>query len=250
MAATAMMWGCDAVKAQTLEPEFEGEVVGVFPDGSSKKLEKHNVRMRTGAGVYIAGFAASKSKTKVLVEGGSASVRFDAAQPIALIVRAKDNKADPMSIVRVFRMKSTKKNRSAVSSAVGAFSVNSNTMDYLRFSAEKYGESSYRLTFDERPAGEYGIIVSNPNNVDEKMVIVSAFAIDGGAAANQCGAERFCTGFAYRGAGKEPVRIETSSVSAVQMSCIVKNPRMGSPRRTSHSGIRGMCGRCAAIIEN
>ena len=124
-----MMWGCDAVKAQTLEPEFEGEVVGVFPDGSSKKLEKHNVRMRTGAGVYIAGFAASKSKTKVLVEGGS--------------------------------------------------------MDYLRFSAEKYGESSYRLTFDERPAGEYGIIVSNPNNVDEKMVIVSTFAIDGGAAAKE-----------------------------------------------------------------
>ena len=119
MAATAMMWGCDAVKAQTLEPEFEGEVVGVFPDGSSKKLEKHNVRMRTGA------------------------------------------------------------------SAVGSFSVSSNTMDYLRFSAEKYGESSYRLTFDERPAGEYGIIVSNPNNVDEKMVIVSTFAIDGGAAAKE-----------------------------------------------------------------
>ena len=59
------------------------------------------------------------------------------------------------------------------------------TMDYLRFSAEKYGESSYRLTFDERPAGEYGIIVSNPNNVDEKMVIVSTFAIDGGAAAKE-----------------------------------------------------------------
>lgn len=186
MAAAAVMWGGgNAVTAQTLEPEFEGEVVGVFPDGTSKKLEKHNVRMRTGAGVYIAGFAASKSKTKVLVEGGSASVRFDAAQPIALIVRAKDNKADPMSIVRVFRMKSTKKNRSAVISAVGSFSVNSNTMDYLRFSAEKYGESSYRLTFDERPAGEYGIIVSNPNNVDEKMVIVSAFAIDGGAAAKE-----------------------------------------------------------------
>ena len=153
------MGGGDAVTAQTLEPEFEGEVVGVFPDGSSKKLEKHNVRMRTGAGVYIAGFAASKSKTKVLV--------------------------DPMSIVRVFRMKSAKKNRSAVISAVGSFSVNSNTMDYLRFSAEKYGESSYRLTFDERPAGEYGIIVSNPNNVDEKMVIVSTFAIGGGAGAKE-----------------------------------------------------------------
>ena len=41
------------------------------------------------------------------------------------------------------------------------------------------------LTFGEQPEGEYGIIVSNPNNVDEKMVIVSAFAIDGGAAAKE-----------------------------------------------------------------
>ena len=37
------------------------------------------------------------------------------------------------------------------------------------------------LTLDETPAGEYGITVSNPNNIDEKMVIVSAFGIDGQA---------------------------------------------------------------------
>ena len=63
--------------------------------------------MRTGAGVTSPDSQPANPKQKVLVEGGSASVRFDAAQPIALIVRAKDNKADPMSIVRVFRMKST-----------------------------------------------------------------------------------------------------------------------------------------------
>ena len=51
--------------------------------------------------------------------------------------------------------------------------------------AEKYGESSYRLTFGEQPEGEYGIIVSNPNNVDEKMVIVSTFAIGGEEARNR-----------------------------------------------------------------
>lgn len=164
--------------AQSLEPDFEGEVMGVFPDSSAKKLEKHNVRMRTGAGVYIAGFAASKSKTKVIIDGGSASVRFRSGEPVALVVRAQDNKADPMSIVRVFRMKANKKQRSAVISAVGTFSVSSNEMDYLPFSAKKYGESSYYLTFDKTPAGEYGVIVSNPNNVDEKMVIVSTFAID------------------------------------------------------------------------
>lgn len=172
--------GGNAVTAQTLEPDFEGEVVGIYSDGSSAKLEKHNVQMRTGGGVYIAGFAASKSKTKIVIEGGRAGIRFKAGEPFALIVRAKDNKADPMSIVRIFRMKSTKKNRSAVISAVGSFAVQSNTMEYLPFSAEKYGESSYRLTFGEQPEGEYGIIVSNPNNVDEKMVIVSTFAIDGG----------------------------------------------------------------------
>ncbi len=177
MAAMAFFPG-GGVAAQSLEPDFEGEVMGVFPDGSAKKLEKHNVRMRTGAGVYIAGFAASKSKTKVIIDGGSASVRFRSGEPVALVVRAQDNKADPMSIVRVFRMKANKKQRSAVISAVGTFSVSSNEMDYLPFSAKKYGESSYYLTFDKTPAGEYGVIVSNPNNVDEKMVIVSTFAID------------------------------------------------------------------------
>lgn len=182
MAFAALAWGggIEAVTAQTLEPEFEGEVVGVFPDGSTRKLEKHNVRIRTGAGVYIAGFAASKSKTKIVIDGDSAAARFDGSEPVELIVRARDNKADPMSIVRIFRMKSTKKNRSAVIAATGSFSVNSNTMEYLPFSASKYGESSYRLTLEERPTGEYGITVSNPNNVDERQVIVSTFAIDNG----------------------------------------------------------------------
>lgn len=152
MAVAAMTWGGgNAVTAQTLEPDFEGEVVGIYSDGSSAKLEKHNVQMRTGGGVYIAGFAASKSKTKIVIEGGRAGIRFKTGEPFALIVRAKDNKADPMSIVRIFRMKSTKKNRSAVISAVGSFAVQSNTMEYLPFSAEKYGESSYRLTFGEQP---------------------------------------------------------------------------------------------------
>lgn len=183
MAFAALAWGGEisTVKAQSLEPEFEGEVVALCPDGTAQKLEKHNVRMKTGAGVYIAGFAASKQKTKVVIDGGAANVRLDGSQPIELIVRAKDNKADPMSIVRVFRMKASSKNRSAVISAVGTFNVQSNTMEFLPFTAKKYGESSYQLSFETRPTGEYGVIVSNPNNVDEKMVIVSTFAIDNGS---------------------------------------------------------------------
>ena len=154
--------------------------MGVYPDGSSKRLEKHTVQTRTGGSDLVAGFAVNKAKTKILIEGARANVRFDNARPIALVVRVKDNAADPMSIVRIFRMKPAKKRRTAVIAAAGTFHVTSNDMDYLSFSARKYGESSYYLTLDESPVGEYGITVSNPNNIDEKMVIVSTFRISGG----------------------------------------------------------------------
>ncbi|WP_295988055.1 hypothetical protein [uncultured Alistipes sp.] len=177
-ALMAVMLGGGNAVAQSLEPDFEGEVVGVYPDGTTKRLEKQNTRIKTGGSVYVAGFAVNKTKTKVLIEGGAASVRFRSDEPLQLIARAKDNNSDPMSIVRVFKMKSNKKQRSAVIAAAGTFNTTSNDMEYLPFEAKKYGESSYLLTFEQRPAGEYGIIISNPNNVDEKMVIVSTFGID------------------------------------------------------------------------
>lgn len=177
-ALMAVMLGGGNAVAQSLEPDFEGEVVGVYPDGTTKRLEKQNTRIKTGGSVYVAGFAVNKTKTKVLIEGGAASVRFRSDEPLQLIARAKDNNSDPMSIVRVFKMKSNKKQRSAVIAAAGMFNTTSNDMEYLPFEAKKYGESSYLLTFEQRPAGEYGIIISNPNNVDEKMVIVSTFGID------------------------------------------------------------------------
>ena len=108
--------------------------------------------MRTGAGVYIAGFAAQQIQNKVLVEGGSASVRFDAAQPIALIVRAKDPKADPH--VHRARLPHERHQEKPVGGDLGRRVVLGELQhDGLpAVSAEKYG-GSYRLTFDERPAG-------------------------------------------------------------------------------------------------
>ena len=177
-ALMAVMLGGGNAMAQSLEPDFEGEVVGVYPDGTTKRLEKQNTRIKTGGSVYVAGFAVNKTKTKVLIEGGAAGVRFRSVEPLQLIARATDNYSDPMSIVRVFKMQSNKKQRSAVIAAAGTFNTTSNDMEYLPFEAKKYGESSYLLTFEQRPAGEYGVIISNPNNVDEKMVIVSTFGID------------------------------------------------------------------------
>ena len=39
------------IAAQIPEPDFIGEVLAIHSDGTAEKLEKHNVKMRTGAGV-------------------------------------------------------------------------------------------------------------------------------------------------------------------------------------------------------
>ena len=49
----------------------------------------------------------------------------------------------------------------------------------MSFSAKRYGKSSYIITPTVTlEPGEYGITVSNPNAVDEKQTVVSAFAVE------------------------------------------------------------------------
>ncbi len=183
----ALLCSATLVSAQTPdvpEPDFIGEVIAVMPDGSTAKLEKETVQMRTraNAGVLIVGIG--KAKTKIVIESPEAAVRLDPSQPIQFIVKAVDNNSDPISIINVFRFDVTKKRRLAEVASASTFgSVKTNKLERLRFEARKYGEQSYLLTLLDKPAGEFGITVSNPNLVDEKQTIVATFAIDGAAGA-------------------------------------------------------------------
>ena len=174
----ALLLLAGATQAQTIpettpEPEFIGEIVTVA------KLEKQSVQMRTRANASAVIFGIGKAKTKLIIEGPKAGVRLTAGQPASFIVRAVDNATDPMSIINVFRFEAKKDKRMAEMASVSSFgSVKSNKLERLSFTGRKFGESSYLITLDETPAGEYGITVSNPNNLDEKQVIVSTFAID------------------------------------------------------------------------
>lgn len=164
------------------EPDFIGEVVAILPNGSTAKLEKETVQMRTraNAGVLIVGIG--KAKTKIVIESPAAAVRLDGEQPIRFIVKAVDNNSDPISIINVFRFDATKKRRLAEVASASTFgSVKTNKLERLRFEASKYGERSYLLTLLDKPAGEFGITVSNPNLIDEKQTIVATFAIEGPA---------------------------------------------------------------------
>lgn len=161
------------------EPDFIGEVITILPDGTTQKLEKETVQMRTraNAGVLIVGIG--KAKTKIIIESPEAAVRLNGDDEIRFIVKAVDNATDPLSIINVFRFEATKKRRLAEVASASTFgSVKSNKLERLRFDAVKYGENSYLLTLRDKPAGEFGITVSNPNHVDEKQMIVSTFAIE------------------------------------------------------------------------
>lgn len=87
--------------------------------------------------------------------------------------------SDPISIISVFELTKKGKNRRAELSSASTFGgASDNNLEMVPFSGKKYGESSYMITLKEKAAGEYGIIVRNPNTLDEKTTIVATFGID------------------------------------------------------------------------
>jgi len=172
---------CGSISAQETtapEPDFVGECFYLKNDGSTMKLEKSRTVARTkaNAGLYIAGIG--KVRTEIHIETPKSTSRIK-GNNIKLIVKAVDNLSDPMSIISIFKFEEKKKYRKAEIASAGTFTGSTgNDMNYIDFDAKKYGESSYLLSIDNLKPGEYGIIVTNPNNKDEKQVIVSCFGVD------------------------------------------------------------------------
>lgn len=155
------------------EPDFIGDVIYVSEEGNAIPLEKTYARVKVRD--KFKGLASMLS-----VEGDASRVRLKSGE-IQLIVRAVDNHSDPMSIVRVFEFSAGKKQTRVITLAQGNDFTRAVSYDDYRsimFSGKKYGESSYLLTINSIAQGEYGIIVKNPNSVDEKIVIVSCFGVE------------------------------------------------------------------------
>lgn len=166
-------------QAQTAEPNFIGEVFHVDAAGQTSLLEKQQIVLKTKAGASMYIFGVGKVKTKINIQGNASTSRFPQTDTLKLIVKAVDNATDPMSVVQVFSFEITKKARKAELSSTGTFGgITKNKLNYLPFTATKYGESSYLLSLPNVKPGEYGIIVLNPNSESEKSTVVSCFGID------------------------------------------------------------------------
>ena len=163
--------------AQTPEPEFIGEVYWEKTDGSYVKLGKE-------IGAYTSGISwKSNSWNALAIEltGKNAKVRVSSGETIKFIIRAVDNNSDPISIISVYRFDAKKKKRKTVIAEDNSGTLmksRTHTKNQLVFSGRKYGTSSYMIVIEDVPVGEYGIVIANPNSVDEKRTIVSCFGVD------------------------------------------------------------------------
>lgn len=164
------------------EPQFVGDVIAILPDSSTLKLEKQSITLETRANAALYLFSVGKIKTKIVIENAHATSRFNSNDEIRFIVKSVDNESDPNTFIKIFQFDVKKHKRLAELESSGTFSgVKSGQLELLDFAAEKYGKQSYLITLLTKPAGEYGIIINNPNTRDEKSTVVSTFAIDSDA---------------------------------------------------------------------
>lgn len=163
--------------AQVNEPDFIGNAFVLEPDNSYEDLDKEFGDFTSG----ISFSSNSWNAQSLEISGGEAQTRFSSEEPLELVVRAADNNSDPLSIISIYKLKSKRKKRTVALSEDNSGTImksRTHSENMVSFNGKKYGESSYLLTLKNLEPGEYGVIVSNPNNRDEKRVIVSCFGID------------------------------------------------------------------------
>ena len=163
--------------AQVVEPEYIGEAYLFISDVSNHQLDKEIGDLTSG----VSFSSNSWNALSLEIAGGKAQTRLKSDEPLQIVVRAVDNNSDPLSIIDIYKFKGNAKKRSVVLSVDNSGTLmksRTNSKDMVRFSGAKYGASSYLITLNNLSVGEYGIVVRNPNNNDQKRIVVSCFAID------------------------------------------------------------------------
>ncbi len=165
------------INAQVHEPEFIGEAYRLKNDSITISLDKEIADYTSG----VSWSSNSWNALSIEVREGKANTRFTSGEPLKIVVRAVDNNSDPLTIISIYKFKAKAKKRTVVLSEDNSGTLmksRTNSKDMVRFNGKKFGSSSYIIELSNLKPGEYGIIVSNPNNRDEKRTVVSCFGID------------------------------------------------------------------------
>jgi len=168
-----------AVSAQKIqEAEFVGNVRAFLPDSSIIMLDKTNVQVKikaTGSKIW---WGIGSSKAFVEVPGKEANAQFKSDGGFQFVVKVADNNIDPSSVVMIFRMEVKGKNRRAQMGKVNNFMGNSvQGFQQINFEGKKYGNSSYIINPGTMAAGNYGVVVLNPDKPNDTNLIVYSFTV-------------------------------------------------------------------------
>lgn len=163
------------IAAQVHEPEYIGESFLLMEDSLTISFDKEIADFTSGV-VW-----SSWNAHSIEIRNSTAETRFSSNEPLKIVVRAGDNNSDPLTIISIYKFKVKTNKRTVILSEdnSGTFKKSkTNSKDIVRFNGNKFGNSSYIIELKNLKAGEYGIIVSNPNSRDSKRTVVSCFGID------------------------------------------------------------------------
>lgn len=159
------------------EPDFIGECILVKEDGSANQLEKSIFTTRSAGNASLFLFGLGSYDEKIQIQGCCSNTIFTTDENVKLIVKVADNNSDPLTVIRIIKLKNNKKKRTAELSSINSFGTkNTNKLTYMPFVGKKYGKSSYVLEFKDLTNGEYGIIVADPNALNQRQILISTFA--------------------------------------------------------------------------
>ena len=168
-----------ATNAQKIqEADFVGNVRAFTPDSTITQLDKNNVQIKAKATGSKIWWGIGSTKQFIEVPGKSAKAKIAAGSGVQFFVRGQNNSLDPSSVVMVFKMEVKGSNRRGQMGKVNNFVGNSQSgFKQIDFEGKKFGTSSYIIDPGNLDAGEYGIVVLNPDKPNDTNLIVYSFSI-------------------------------------------------------------------------
>lgn len=178
--ALTSVTGLMAQSITVTEPEFAEETLLLTSDSQGVKLSRGSATVKTkaGASLYLTGIG--KVKSRLTLKGIKSTSKAVGGSTTRLIIKAEDNKTDPNSFISVFKFEIKGKERRYQLAEAGTLSkTESNNLSSVEYKAKKYGESSYYIVLEDLTAGEYGIVIGDPNHENTKNGMkVTTFTVE------------------------------------------------------------------------
>lgn len=178
--ALTSVTGMVAQSIKVPEPEFAEETLLLTSNSQGVKLSRENgtIKTKAGASLYLTGIG--KVKSRLTLKGIKSTSKAVGGSTTRLIIKAADNKTDPNSFISVFKFEVKGKERRYQLAEAGTLSkTESNNISSVEYNAKKYGESSYYIVLEGLTAGEYGIVIGDPNHENTKNGMkVTTFTVE------------------------------------------------------------------------